>query len=315
MEPGALLRAAREAAGISLRAMAERSYYSRAYLSLIETGQRPVPAGVVAAYERVLGADLERLTAVARAPASVDPVALSDVAVMLAATRRIEDAAGALTVLPAVRGMAEMAEAFAGEARTGQSDAACLASEITQYRGWLEHAIGADSAARRSLGTAASLAKESRDPDRIAHSLGFLGYVTVSAGNYGEVLALSDAALAVRDAHPVITAYGRMRRAELLAAHRETRQAQRALALADAAAEAADGIEAPASMYWWSTGFGAVQRGGVLALLGYTGEAIEEATHGLAVMPAEHRRSEWLASALRRVDPDMSAGDSVASQT
>ncbi|MFD0363454.1 helix-turn-helix domain-containing protein [Nocardia sp. GCM10030253] len=312
MEPGALMRAAREAAGISLRAMAERSYYSKAYLSLIETGQRPVPAGVAAAYDRVLDVDLGRLTAVARMPAGVDTAALSDVGVVLAATRRIEDAAGALTVLPAVRGMAEMAETFAGQARSARAEASAgIASEVVQYRGWLEHAIGADAAARRSLGTAVNLAKASRDPDRLAHSLGFLGYVTVSAGNYGAVVALSDAALAVRDAHPIITAYGRMRRAELLAAHRETGEAQRALALADAAIEAADGIDPPASMYWWSTGFGAVQRGGVLALLGHTAEAIGEATQGLAAMPAEHRRTEWLASALRRVDPDMNADGSV----
>ncbi|MEV4128958.1 helix-turn-helix transcriptional regulator [Nocardia sp. NPDC049707] len=306
MEPGALLRAAREAAGISLRAMAERSYYSKAYLSLIETGQRPVPAGVSAAYERVLGTDLERLTVVARTPTTVDTTALSDVAVMLAATRRIEDAAGAVAVLPAARGMSAMTDAFARAARTPHAEAAALASEVTQYRGWLEHAIGADVAARRSLGTAVSLAKESRDPDRLAHSLGFLGYVTVSAGNYGEVVALSDAALAVAGAHPIVSAYGRMRRAELLAAQGDRREAQRALAMADAAVEAADGIEPPASMYWWSTGFAAVQRGGVLALLGHTAEAVEEATHGLAAMPTEHRASEWLASALRRIDPDMS---------
>ncbi|MGK8521834.1 hypothetical protein ACRS6B_09890 [Nocardia asteroides] len=87
----------------------------------------------------------------------------------------------------------------------------------------------------------------------------------------------------------------------------KAREAQRALALADGAAQAADGIEPPASTYWWSPGFGAVQRGGVLALMGRTAEAIEEATQGLAAMPTEHRRSEWLASALRRVDPDMTA--------
>ncbi|MET8650750.1 helix-turn-helix domain-containing protein [Nocardia aurea] len=308
MGPGALLRAAREAAGISLRAMAERTFYSKAYLSLIETGQRPAPAGVTAAYERVLGADLERLTVVARTPASVDAAALSDVAVMLAATRRIEDAAGAIAVLQAARGMSAMTEAFAEQARTAARDtAASLASEVTQYRGWLEHAIGADVAARRTLNTAVSLAQESRDPDRLAHSLGFLGYVTVSAGDYGEVLALSDAALAVRDAHPIVTAYGRMRRAELLAAHGDKGEAQRALALADAAADSTDGIEPPASMYWWSTGFGAVQRGGVLSLLGRPTEAVQEATAGLAAMPAEHLETEWLASALRRVDPDLTA--------
>lgn len=308
MGPGALLRAAREAAGISLRAMAERTFYSKAYLSLIETGQRPAPAGVTAAYERVLGADLERLTVVARTPASVDAAALSDMAVMLAATRRIEDAAGAIAVLQAARGMAAMTESFAKQARTAARDtAASIASEVMQYRGWLEHAIGADVAARRTLNTAVSLAQESRDPDRLAHSLGFLGYVTVSAGDYSEVLALSDAALAVRDAHPIVTAYGRMRRAELLAAHGEKREAQRALALADAAADSADGIEPPASMYWWSTGFGAVQRGGVLSLLGRPTEAVQEATAGLAAMPAEHLETEWLASALRRVDPDLTA--------
>lgn len=53
------------------------------------------------------------------------------------------------------------------------------------------------------------------------------------------------------------SAYGRMRRAELLATHGDKGEAHRALALADVATEAADGIEPPASMYWWSTGFGA----------------------------------------------------------
>ncbi|WP_330233125.1 helix-turn-helix transcriptional regulator [Nocardia sp. NBC_00508] len=308
VEPGSLLRAARETAGISLRAMAERTYYSPAYLSLIESGKRPVPAGVAAAYERVLGADLDRLTAVARSPASVDAMTLADVAVMLSATRRIEDAAGAVTVLPAVRGMSAMTETFAREARTrtARTEVAALASEVVQYRAWLEHAIGADSAARATMRTAIDLAEESRDPDRLVHALGFAGYVTVSTGDYGKVIALSDAALAVRDAHPTLVAYGRMRRAELLAARGESREAGRALAAAEP--EAAN--DPPQSMYWWTPGFAAVQRAGVLALLGHTADAVREATHGVAAMPAEHRGTAWLASALRRVDPDMSADGS-----
>ncbi|MGK8553226.1 helix-turn-helix domain-containing protein [Nocardia gipuzkoensis] len=306
VEPGSLLRAARETAGISLRAMAERTYYSPAYLSLIESGKRPVPVGVVAAYERVLGADLDRLTAVARSPASVDATTLADVASMLSATRRVEDAAGAVTVLPAVRGMSAMTETFAREARTARTEAAALASEVVQYRAWLEHAIGADTAARATMRTAIDLAEESRDPDRLVHALGFTGYVTVSTGDYGKVIALSDAALAVRDAHPTLMAYGRMRRAELLAARGESRQASSALAAAEP--EAAN--DPPQSMYWWTCGFAAVQRAGVLALLGHTADAVREATHGVAAMPVEHRGTAWLASALRRVDPDMSADSS-----
>ncbi|MGY4099096.1 hypothetical protein ACW2Q0_05965 [Nocardia sp. R16R-3T] len=98
-----------------------------------------------------------------------------------------------------------------------------------------------------------------------------------------------------------------MRRAELLAARGETQAARRALADADSATEATHGVAPPEAMYWWTPGFGSVQRGGVLSLLGDTVRAIEEATDGLAEMPVEHRRTEWLASALRRVDPDMSA--------
>ncbi|MEV6555629.1 helix-turn-helix transcriptional regulator [Nocardia sp. NPDC051756] len=307
MEPGPLLRAAREAAGISLRGMAERTFYSRTYLSAIETGQRPVPAGVSAAYERVLATtDLGRLTAASSSAASVDASALADVAVMLAAIRRIEDTTGAHAVLPAVRGMSSMTEQFVREARTGRDTAAAVASEVTQYRGWLEHAVGADTAARRSLTTAVDLAAESHDPDRLVHSLGFAGYVAWGAtGDYDEVIGLSDAALNVRGAHPVLAAYARMRRAELLAARGEALEAQRALAAADEAAASADGFEPPDAMYWWTPGFGAVQRGGVLALLGDTAQAVEEAMAGLAEMPIEHRRTEWLASALRRVDPDL----------
>ncbi|MGV9675295.1 hypothetical protein ACWDSJ_08450 [Nocardia sp. NPDC003482] len=202
-----------------------------------------------------------------------------------------------------------MTEHFARHAHTAESTAAAaLASEATQYRGWLEHAVGADNAARRSLATAVDLARESRDPDRLVHSLGFAGYVAWSAtGDYDEVIALSDAALSVRNAHPVLVAYARMRRAELLAARGETREAQRALTAADKAA-ASSGTP-PEAMYWWTPGFGAVQRAGVLALLGNTARAVEEATAGLAEMPIEHRGTEWLASALRRVDPDLSESD------
>jgi hypothetical protein len=206
--------------------------------------------------------------------------------------------------------MSVMATSFAREARTARDRAQALASEVVQYRGWLEHGTGADTAAGRSLKTAVELATESGDPDRQVHALGFAGYVAwMATGDYAAVLALSDAALGVRGAHPVLTAYASMRRAELLAAHGETRDAQQALATADAATAAAAVEEPPEAMYWWSSPFNAIQRGGVLALLGDTAQAIEEATAGLAEMPAEHRHTEWLASALRRVDPDMTTDD------
>jgi transcriptional regulator with XRE-family HTH domain len=39
---GAMLRAAREAAGVSLSALATQAHYSKSYLGNVETGEKPV---------------------------------------------------------------------------------------------------------------------------------------------------------------------------------------------------------------------------------------------------------------------------------
>ncbi len=55
MTVGEMLRAARNAADISLSVMATRTHYSKPYLSLVETGKRVATTDVISAYERVLG--------------------------------------------------------------------------------------------------------------------------------------------------------------------------------------------------------------------------------------------------------------------
>ncbi|WP_245545725.1 helix-turn-helix domain-containing protein [Nocardia higoensis] len=57
---GEHLRAARVAAGISLRFMAARVHFTPSYLSLVETGKRPVTPRLVLGYEDVLGPDALR---------------------------------------------------------------------------------------------------------------------------------------------------------------------------------------------------------------------------------------------------------------
>jgi transcriptional regulator with XRE-family HTH domain len=55
MTIGEALKEARNASGLSLRVMATRTHYSKAYLSMVETGKRVATPDVVKAYERVLG--------------------------------------------------------------------------------------------------------------------------------------------------------------------------------------------------------------------------------------------------------------------
>jgi transcriptional regulator with XRE-family HTH domain len=58
---GAALRAAREAAGVSLAAMAARTHYSKPLLGLLETGKRTIKPAHVDAYSRALNVPAEIL--------------------------------------------------------------------------------------------------------------------------------------------------------------------------------------------------------------------------------------------------------------
>jgi transcriptional regulator with XRE-family HTH domain len=55
MTTGEVLRAARQAAGLSLSVMASRTHFCKSMLSQVETGKRTATVAVVTAYERVLG--------------------------------------------------------------------------------------------------------------------------------------------------------------------------------------------------------------------------------------------------------------------
>ncbi|HEX5142436.1 MAG TPA: helix-turn-helix transcriptional regulator, partial [Mycobacterium sp.] len=58
---GAALRAAREAAGVSLAAMATRTHYSKSLIGLLETGRRTIKPEHVEAYGRALNVPTEFL--------------------------------------------------------------------------------------------------------------------------------------------------------------------------------------------------------------------------------------------------------------
>lgn len=79
-EPGAQLRKARLAEGVSLSAVAARSHYTKGHLSNVESGRRSATPDVVLAYARALGEDcMKRRGLLAAVAASVvAPVAADE---------------------------------------------------------------------------------------------------------------------------------------------------------------------------------------------------------------------------------------------
>ncbi|SDD18431.1 Helix-turn-helix domain-containing protein [Actinokineospora iranica] len=299
---GALLRAAREAAGVSLSALAGRTHYSKPLLGMLETGKRAVRPEHVRAYEQALGIDVERLAATAIAPHRVDRGSLADTATILGATRRLEDATSASAVLPAVQGLAQFGVALTLSAGSDLSQqTAALASEINQYRGSLELATGNMTAADKSLNDAISLAAESNSPDRLVHGLSFKAYAALINGRTTDAATLADRSLAVQGVHPLLRVYDLYQRARILAAAKESLAAQHALIVADRAAEAASDEEPPESGYWYTEGLWGLHRGRVLWLTGQQKQGAREVLAGLAAMPDEHREAEWATTWVRTV--------------
>lgn len=291
---GRLLRASREAAGISLAVIAERTHYSKPYLGLLETGKRPLSQEHLTAYAQVLGLDLERLASVAKTSLRVDAASLVEMATILSATRRLEDSAGSAAVLPAVQGYAVLSESLMSDAPlVTKHKIVSLASEIKQYQGWLELNCGNPNAAHQSFDRAILLAQESSDPDRLKHGLSFKGYAALDGRRMSEAAAFTDAALQITDTHPLLQVYDFYQRARIHAMAGEPYQAQKFLNTADKAAETAVDETPPDAGYWYTEGLWGLQRGRVLYLLGYQQEGTREIHQGLASMPKEHREAEW----------------------
>ncbi|ATL71946.1 hypothetical protein CRH09_20070 [Nocardia terpenica] len=307
---GHLLRELRMTAGIGLRKMAARTAFSVGYLSEVETGQKPVNAGIVDAYRRVLGdptlglpdVDMERLAATVADPSGAGASSLEDIRAMVEYTRRLEDRVGASLVVPVVRGIDGIARALTAE-RTRM--AAGFAAEVSLYRGWLEHAVHRPRIADKSLADAFELADLAGDGAQRAHALSFRSYVARHDGDLPKAVALIDAAVREEGTHPALNAFDRYWRAELTALQGDRSAAARALHRADRAAYAAEGTELPDFGYWYTPGFLGVQRGVVLAAMGRKADAVKEASQGVAAMPSDHQRADWLAAMLDDIDPEM----------
>ena len=287
---GGMLRELRTVAGISLRKVAAKTHLSPAYLSEVETERKPVTPTVIDAYRVALGddptLDIDRLAATLVDPSSAGASAIEDVSVILDRTRHMEDQLGALAVAPVVRGIDSLARSLDQH----------IASEVSRYRGWIEHTVGNRAVADKVLSDAASLATDA--PQR-AHALSFRSLIARHDEDLPKALDLAEATIAADGVHPALAAFDRYWRGELLARMGETRAAAKAIA-----PEPTETDDLPPGGYWYTSGFLAVQRGLVLSCMGRQADGIAEASQGLAEMPESHRGADWIMVMLKQIDPE-----------
>jgi hypothetical protein len=122
--------------------------------------------------------DRERVALAARHPRRVDAAAVSALADVLAATRRLEDQIGSIAVLPGVRGNCALARNLLADARPSIRDqVGSLAGELHQYLGWLLAETGHTEQARAEFDAALALGLEIDNPDLTSLALSFKGHL------------------------------------------------------------------------------------------------------------------------------------------
>jgi transcriptional regulator with XRE-family HTH domain len=290
---GDLLRVARQSCGLSLSRVALLTGYSKSYLGLLETGVREVRPEHVDAYERALGMPVGRLASAASAPRTVDNRALDDLAVVLYRMRRLEDLAGATAVLPAMRGICVLAMDLARQARgPAGPEALNKASEMFQYRAWLELTTSGPNAADRWLQHAIRAGTESTYPEPLARALTAKAYAGLVTGDATIGLDYTGAAMRLSRVEPSQRVYHLHQMARAQAVAGEHRRAEQTLAAAERQA-GRDRSTPPDSGYWLTPGFWLMQRGRILWELGHHDEAITAIRDGLAALPPDHAAAEW----------------------
>ncbi|SFS66032.1 helix-turn-helix domain-containing protein [Saccharopolyspora flava] len=340
MTTGAGLRAAREAAGLSLSRMAQRTHFAKSYLSMVETGKRAVAPDVITAYEQVLGVPLQadfgdplRIAhewLVAESPMVVHRRAGRQVGVSLAKAledrvvelRHLDDVVSSRDLLPAAAKELGEAQELVGTASFSEQVGRRLftaVGELAQLAGWIAGDAGRYADAQRTYLEGVGAAEQAGDRVLAAQLLSSLSYQLANVGNPRDAALLARTAVRGADgATPVVRALLLERVAWASVKAGDVHATWHALdAVNDSyGRRGAEGSE-PEWVYWLDQGEIDVMAGRCMIELGRPHDAEPLLSHAVAQYPAEHAREvalylTWLAESHARTGDLDAARDAVA---
>lgn len=329
-ELGKALRAAREAAGVSLSAMAKRSHYSKALLGHLETGKRTAAPGHVTAYSRTLGVPVDALYGspvdpirlahewlVADSPVSVQSSSGRCVGESLIASlearvvelRHLDDVIGGGDLWPLIRRELTEARGVVETARYTENVGRRLLTvvgELSQLAGWVASDAGQFPEAQRVYLNGVEAARDAGDPGLAGQLLSSLSYQVANVGDPSDAALLARSAVkGAETATPRVRALLLERVAWASARSQDPEGARRALEAVDDTFEDTDGAGEPEWVYWLDRDEIDVMAGRCAIELGDPLAAEPLLTRAIEDYQPEHAREvalyrTWLAEAYAR---------------
>ncbi|MER6815290.1 hypothetical protein ABT299_38990 [Spirillospora sp. NPDC000708] len=244
---------------------------------------------------RAFSDEHERLTLAVRDPARLDGVVIDGLAATLANQRRVEDVVGSHAVLGAARAHLALIMRLLRDAR-GPLVARLLAiaSEASQFNGWLSTAVNNHAAAEPLYDQALRLGLQADDKDLAATALSMRGHLAWAKGEYGDMASLSEAAAGLATASDTRTV-ATQQRGRALALLGDRQGALRAVGRAEDFLAGRGDTDDPDGLYFYGAEMLTMQRGLIYGYLGEHAKAADLLTRGIEAMPSTIRDSEWVA--------------------
>lgn len=328
---GAALRAAREAAGVSLAGMAARTHYSKPLLGLLETGKRAIRPEHVEAYSRALGVSPDSLryssadplrvahewlvgdspgVVQARAGRQAGSALAGELENRVIELRHLDDVVGSDELLPVVgKELAEVRGVLRSAVCTEKTRRRLLTvvAELAQLAGWVAGDAGRYAEAQHLYLSGVSAAQEAGDAALAAQLLSSLSYQIANVGDPGDAALLARSAVkGAAQGPPVVRALLWERVAWASARSRDHDGTRRALdAVDDAYEQRSTEIAEPEWVYWLDRNEIDVMAGRCLVELGDPLAAQPLLANALRAYDAGHVREvalylSWLAEAYAR---------------
>jgi tetratricopeptide (TPR) repeat protein len=260
--------------------------------------------------------DEERLILVESKPARLDAKMVEMLSATLAGQRRIEDLIGSQMVIgPAISNL-ELILRLLKETRGPLTDQlAVIASEASQFAGWLYTAIGAHDTASPLFDQALRLGLQANDNNLAATALSMRGHLAWVIGDIQTMADLSEAAAKLATA-PATRTVAIQQGGRALALLGDRQGALRAIGRAEETLISAENREGPDSLYFYDAEFLNMQRGMILAYLANSpvehSAAANVITAGYGALPATVRESEWVAGHLLKAAAAHAAAGDIA---
>lgn len=330
---GEQLRAARDAARISLSALAAKTHYSKTYLWQLENGERAVKPEHVTAYARALNIAVDALYGPSLDPLRVAHEWLASdtpVAVHRAAGRRVggsladelerrvielrhlDDTLGGGDLSPLVHRELAAAADVVNEGSYAEPVGRRLrvvVGELAQLAGWAASDAGAYLQAERTYLGGVSAARDAGDDVLVGQLLSSLAYQMANIGNPADAQLLARSAVTgARAASPVARTLLLERLAWASARSRDRDAARRALDEVDIAYDQRSvDVPEPEWVYWMSRDEIDVMAGRCLIELGDPVAAAPLLTAAIGRYDLAHAREvalyrTWLAESYARAD-------------